>query len=126
MFFVMDEDYWSTLAQVNANDVVGPMGITFGNDNPTQVVGGHSVAGKITREKYLIPAHGLRLVDGGTPFAISDATDAKPFGVFTRVKAGKVVAMGEGMVSLYMTSWQGVTNYECARFMGDVFSWLLQ
>jgi hypothetical protein len=34
--------------------------------------------------------------------------------------------MGEGMVSLYMTSWQDVTGYECAGFMDEVVGWLLE
>lgn len=26
---------------------------------------------------------------------------------------------------LYMTSWQGVNDYQCSEFMNDVFKWLL-
>jgi hypothetical protein len=33
--------------------------------------------------------------------------------------------MGDGMVSLYMTSWKGVNDFECGEFMHDVFKWLL-
>src|SRR5882762_9889621 len=29
LLIVMEEDYWATLAQVNANDIVSPFGITF-------------------------------------------------------------------------------------------------
>jgi len=38
---------------------------------------------------------------------------------------GRVIVMGDGMVSLYMTSWKGVDDYQCAEFMHDVFRWLL-
>jgi predicted RNA-binding protein with PUA-like domain len=38
---------------------------------------------------------------------------------------GKIIAMGDGMPSLYMTSWEGVNNYQCATFMHDVIAWLL-
>ena len=126
LFIVMEEDYWATLAQVNVNDIVTPLGITFSNDNPDKSTGGHSKPGKITKNKYLIPSHGARLVEGGTPFAYSDKSDANPIGVSTEIKGGgKVIAMGEGMVSLYMTSWQGVTGYQCAGFMEDVIGWCL-
>lgn len=128
LFVVMEEDYWSTLDQVNVNDLVKPFGITFKGDSPDKSVGGHSVVGKITKKKYSIPSHGVRLVEGGTPFAYTNASpDKDAFGVYTEIKGGgKVVAMGEGMVSLYMTSWQDVNNYECAPFMGEVIGWLLK
>jgi hypothetical protein len=128
LFVVMEEDYWSTLDQVNVNDLVKPFGITFKGDSPDKSVGAHSVEGKITKKKYSIPSHGVRLVEGGTPFAYTNASgDKNPFGVYTETKGGgKVVAMGEGMVSLYMTSWEGVDNYECAPFMGDVIGWLVK
>jgi hypothetical protein len=127
LFIVMEVDYWSTLAQCNVNDIVKPLGITFGSDNPDESSGGHSVAGKITKQQYKIPSHGARLVEGGKPFAYSDASATVPIGVFTETKGGgKVVAMGEGMASLYMNSWQNVNDYQCAAFMGDVVGWLLQ
>jgi hypothetical protein len=128
LFIVMEEDYWSTLDQVNVNDIIRPFGITFKSDSPDKSVGGHSVAGKITKTKYSIPSHGLRIVEGGTGFAYSnESSDRDPFGVFAETKGGgKIVAMGEGMVSLYMTSWQNVNNYQCAPFMQEVVEWLLK
>lgn len=128
LFVVMEEDYWSTLDKVNVNDIVAPFGITFKGDSPDKSSGGHSEAGKITKKKYSIPAHGVRLVEGGKPFAYTNSSPGKdPFGVYVETKGGgKVVAMGEGMVSLYMTSWQGVDNYECSPFMGDVIAWLVK
>jgi len=127
LFIVIEEDYWATLAQVNANDIVTAFGITFKSDSPDASSGGHSVPGKVTKKKYPIPFHGARIVEGGTPFAYSNTSDANPFGVYVETKGGgKVIAMGEGMVSLYMTSWQGVTNYQCAGFMDEVVGWLLE
>jgi hypothetical protein len=65
-------------------------------------------------------------VEGGKPFAYSDASNTVPIGVYEETKGGgKIVAMGEGMASLYMNSWQGVNDYQCAAFMGDVVGWLL-
>lgn len=127
LFIVMEEDYWGTLAQVNVNDIVTPFGITFKTDNPNKASGGHSQPGVVTKTKYSIPAHGARLVEGGKPFAYNNATDEDPFGVYAETTGGgKIIAMGEGMVSLYMTSWQGVNDYQCAEFMGDVVGWLLK
>lgn len=126
LFIVMEEDYWATLAQVNVNDIVTPFGIAFAADSPDRSSGGHSKPGKVTKEKYSIPYHGARKVEGGTPFAFSNEA-AHPFGVFAEVRGGgKVIAMGEGMVSLYMTSWQGVTDYQCSAFMGESIGWLLE
>jgi len=127
LFIVVEEDYWATLEQVNVNDIVIPLGITYSSNNPDRSTGGHSKAGNVTKTKYSIPYHGARTVEGGTPFAFSNESDANPFGVFTEVKGGgKVIAMGEGMVSLYMTSWQGVTDYQCAPFMEETIGWLLE
>lgn len=127
LFIVMDEDYWATLAQVNVNDFVTPFGITYSSNSSDKSTGGHARPGKVTKNKYPIPYHGARKVEGGTPFAYSNESDANPFGVFTEVKGGgKVIAMGEGMVSLYMTSWQGVTDYQCSGFMEETIGWLLE
>jgi hypothetical protein len=127
LFIVMEEDYWGTLDQINVNDIVTPFEITFKSNNPTKVVGGHSKPGAITKVKYSIPSHGARLVEGGTPFAYTNAPDETPIGVYKEVTGGgKIIAMGEGMVSLYMTSWQDVKDYQCAPFMGEVIGWLLK
>lgn len=127
LFIVIEEDYWATLAQVNANDIVEPLGITYSSNSPDRSSGGHSEPGKVTKNKYRIPYHGARAVDGGTPFAFSDDSARNPFGVFKELKGGgKVIAMGEGMVSLYMTSWQDISDYQCAPFMQDAIGWLLK
>jgi hypothetical protein len=128
LFIVMEVDYWATLEQSNVNDIVTSFGITFKTDNPDgQSSGGYSKETKVTKKKFSIPYHGARMVEGGTPFAFSNKTEENPFGIFKEVgKGGKVVAMGDGMVSLYMTSWEGVSNYQCSEFMNDVLGWLLK
>ena len=128
VFLVFEVDYWATLDQANVNDILKPYGITFKGDNPdNEAVGGHSATGKLTKTKYKIPSHGARIVDGGTPFAFNDKTDTNPLGVYKETSGGgKIVAMGEGMVSLYMTSWQGVNDYQCSGFMEEVLGWLLK
>ncbi len=126
LFMVMDSDYWSTLEQVNANDIVKPYGIVYKTDNPDGSDGGHSNTGTVATKQFSIPYHGARIVEGGTPFCFSNATNDNPFGVYKEANKGKVVAMGDGMVSLYMTEWKDVKNYQCSEFMHDVFAWLLK
>jgi hypothetical protein len=127
LFIVVEEDYWATLAQTNVNDIIKPFGITYSSNSSDRTVGGHAEPGKVTKKKYSIPYHGARTVAGGTPFAYSNGSNPNPFGVFSEVKGGgKIIAMGEGMVSLYMTSWEGVTDYQCAGFMDETIGWLLK
>ena len=126
LFLVMDQDMWSTLDQTNVNDLIRPFGIQFAEESPDAQAGGHTNAGPITEKGLKISYHGARTVSGGTPFCFNDRSDANPFGTFKAVaKGGKVIAMGDGMVSLYMTSWEGVDDYQCQEFMQDVFRWLL-
>jgi hypothetical protein len=51
LFIAIEEDYWATLDQVNANDIVAPFGITFSSNNPDKTVGGYAAEGKITKAK---------------------------------------------------------------------------
>jgi hypothetical protein len=128
MFIVMEVDFWATLEQVNVNDIVNPFGIDFKANNPDgQSSGAKSKKGAVTSQAFSIPYHGARMVEGGTPFCFSNKTEENPFGVYKEVgRGGKIIAMGDGMVSLYMTSWEGVTDYQCSGFMQDVFAWLLK
>jgi hypothetical protein len=128
LFIVMEVDYWSTLEQANVNDIVSPFGIVYKTDNPdTKSSGGYTKAGGVTARRFTIPYHGARIVEGGKPFCFSNATDANPFGVYKEVKnGGKIIAMGDGMASLYMTSWEGVDNYQCSEFMHNALAWLLK
>lgn len=126
LFLVMDQDMWSTLEQTNVNDLIRPFGIQFGGESPDSLAGGHTKAGPITDKGLKISYHGARTVTGGTPFCFNDRSEAHPFGTFLEVKEqGKIVVMGDGMVSLYMTSWEGVQDYQCQEFMQAVFRWLL-
>lgn len=123
----MDQDMWSTLEQTNVNDLIRPFGVQYGAESPDPLAGGHTKAGLITEQRLKISYHGARTVTGGTPFCFNDRSDAYPFGTFTEVKnGGKIVVMGDGMVSLYMTSWEGVQDYQCQEFMQAVFRWLLK
>ena len=127
LFLVMDQDSWSTLEQTDVNELIRPFGVQFGGESPDSESGGHTNAGLITDKRLKISYHGARTVTGGTPFSFNDRSDAHPFGTFKEVeKGGKIVVMGDGMVSLYMTSWEGVQDYQCQEFMQAVFRWLLK
>jgi hypothetical protein len=124
LFLVMDADYWSTLAQTNVNAIISPSGITFGTDSPDTLSGGYTKPSPITNKKLKVTYHGGRIVNGGTPFCYNN--NDSPFGTFASSGKGKMVVMGDGMVSLYMTSWKDVNDYQCSEFMHDVFAWLLK
>ena len=127
LFLVMDQNMWSTLEQTGVNDLIRPFGVEFGGESPDSQAGGHTKAGVITDKSLKISYHGARTVSGGTPFSFNDRSDANPFGAFKEVtNGGKIVVMGDGMVSLYMTSWEGVQDYQCQEFMQQVFRWLLK
>lgn len=127
LFFAMDADYWSTLEQVNANDILSISDLKFGSTTADTLSGGYTRPTPITDKKFKVTYHGGRSVAGGTPFCYNNQTDAYAFGAFSKLKkGGKIVAMGDGMVSLYMTSWKDVTDYQCQEFMQEVFGWLLQ
>jgi hypothetical protein len=126
LFLVMDEDYWSTLEDANVNDIIRPFGIQFGKVSPDSAVGGYTKAGLITEKVLKITYQEGRTIQGGTPFCFNHQSEDYPFGVFTTSKnGGRIIVMGDGMTSLYMTSWKGVNDYQCTEFMHDVLAWLL-
>ncbi|WP_276372262.1 hypothetical protein [Chryseolinea sp. H1M3-3] len=126
LFLVMDEDYWTTLDLTNVNDILSISNIKFGNNNPDTLSGGYTKPSALTDKKLKVTYHGGRIVTGGTPFCYDNQSEKYPFGAFTKLKGGgKIVAMGDGMVSLYMTSWKNINDYQCREFMHEVFAWLM-
>jgi hypothetical protein len=110
------------VGQTNVNDLIRPFGIQFGSESPDSQSGGHTNAGLITDKRLKISYHGARTVTGGTPFCFNDRSDVHPFGTFMQVKnGGRIIVMGDGMVSLYMTGWEGVQDYQCQKFMQAAF-----
>ena len=127
LFLAMDANYWSTLEQTNVNDIINSFGVSFGEDSPDTLSGAYTKAGPVTPERLKIPFHGGRLVNGGTPFSFNIQGEKNPHGTFTSLPGGgKLIVMGDGMVSLYMNSWQDVTDYQCGEFMNSVFAWLVK
>ncbi len=125
LFVVMDEDYWATLEQTNVNDIINPFGLKYEGQSPDTLVGGYTKAGIISNTALKITYQGGRIVDGGTPFCFKNESDPYPFGKYVALKnGGKIIAMGDGMTSLYMTNWKGISDYQCQEFMHDAFKWL--
>jgi hypothetical protein len=127
LFLVMDANYWSTLQQTNVNDIIKSFGVSFGEDSPDTLSGAYTKAGPVTSTRLKIPFHGGRIINGGTPFSFNIQGEKYPHGTFTSLPGGgKLIVMGDGMVSLYMNSWQDVTDYQCGEFMNNVFAWLVK
>jgi len=126
MFLVMDEDYWTNLEKTNVNDIIRPFDIQFGDNSKDKKSGGHTQAGVITDEPMKVNCHGTRTLTGGTAFCFQNQSQ-EPFGVYKELDGGgKMVVMGDGMASLYMTEWEGVKGYPSHEFMEKVFRWLLE
>lgn len=127
LFLAMDVDYWSTLGQVNVNELISPFGIQFGEDSPDTDVGAITKKGKVTRQAVKIPYHGSRIVTGGSPFAFAVGDGEVSFAMHKELEGGgKIIVMGEAMASLYMNSWEGVDDYQTEKFMQNVIQWLLE
>ncbi len=126
LFLVMDEDHWSTLKDANVNDIIKSFGIQFGEQSADTILGGITKVGLITKKPLKITYYGGRVIKGGTPFCFNK-NGQYPFGVYKVLKnGGRIIVMGDGMTSLYMTSWKGENDFQCAEFMHDVLKWLLE
>lgn len=125
LFLVLDVDYWSTLEQTNVNDIIEPFDIQLGEDSSDSLSGGYATPSAVVSEKMDVIYHGGRLLEGGTPFCFNKQSD-EVFGTYQVTEGGgRVIVMGDGMASLYMTEWEGV-GYPSQRFMAEVVGWLLE
>ena len=124
LFLVLDVDSWSTLEQTNVNDIIKPFDIQFGQDSSDSLSGGYTTSSAVVSKMDVI-YHGGRLLEGGTPFCFNRQSD-EVFGTYQVTEGGgKVIVMGDGMASLYMTEWEGA-NYPTQQFMTEVVQWLLK
>ena len=126
LFLVMEEDYWTSLEDANVNDLIKPFDIQFGEQSSDTTLGGITKAGIITEKPLNISYYYGRVITGGTPFCFSKQNEKYKFGVYKKLNSGgKLIVMGDGMVSLYMTSWEDINDFQCTEFMHDTFKWLL-
>ena len=125
LFLVLDVDSWSTLEQTNVNDIIKPFDIQFGQDSSDSLSGGYTTPSAVVSKKMDVIYHGGRLLEGGTAFCFNRQSD-EAFGTYQVTEnGGKVIVMGDGMASLYMTEWEGA-NYPTQQFMTEVVQWLLK
>lgn len=125
LFLVLDVDSWSTLEQTNVNDIIKPFNIQFGQDSSDSLSGGYTTPSAVVSKKMDVIYHGGRLLEGGIAFCFNRQSN-EAFGTYQVTEnGGKVVAMGDGMASLYMTDWEE-TNYSTQQFMTEVVQWLLK
>ncbi len=126
LFLAMEDDYWVTLEDTNVNDIVKPFGMQFGGSIADKTIGGYSIVSDLTPKSYKIPYRDGRIVKGGIPFCFSNASKEYYFGTYkTLDKGGKIVLMGDGMISLSLSSWGEESNHRYNEFMTSVLRWLL-
>ena len=142
LFLVLDEERRQSLAGTGVNDVIAPFGLRLTADAKVpHNTGAVARAGDIHKADREVPYSGGRAVDGGTPFSLIMGEDGKPtslaHGAYTTAgSGGRVVVLGDAMVTLLMGSpdgkrLQGTTfqdtvywGKDSAAFMEEVFAWL--
>jgi uncharacterized damage-inducible protein DinB len=143
LLLVLDEESRQSLATTGVNDLIAPFGMKLTPDTPyLHNCGAVAKAGAFIKADREIPYSGGRAVEGGTPFAYQldkDGKPAQPFAAWNQVDGGgRVIVMGEGMVTLFLgvpegqrltgkpREPQGTTYWgkDSAVFMEEVFTWL--
>jgi hypothetical protein len=141
LLLVLDEERRQSLAKTGVNNLISPFGMRLTPDTDyLHNTGALAKAGEINKADRAVPFSGGRAVEGGTPFAFQldkDGNPAQPFGAYNRVEnGGRIVVLGEGMVSLFLGDPNGVrlsgsqtnlTPYwgkDSAVFMEEVLGWL--
>jgi hypothetical protein len=144
LLLVLDEEQRQKTAVTRVNDILAPFGLTLTGDTPyLHNTGAVTRAGDVAKGAYELPYSGGRAVDGGTPFAWqldAEGKPAQPFAAYaTAPGGGRVIAMGEGMATIFLGTPEGKrlsgpprdarnTVYwgkDSEVFMTDVFNWLL-
>ena len=126
LFLAMEEDYWTTLEETNVNDIIKPFGMQFGGLINDETIGGYSIVSELTPKSYKIPCQYGRIIKGGIPFCFSYASDKYSFGTYKKIdNGGKIVLMGDGMISLSLNSWEEVHDHQRNEFMISVLKWML-
>lgn len=145
LLLVLDEEIRQSLATTRVNEIIGHFGLKLTADLPyLHNCGGLARAGVINAADREIPYSGGRAAEGGTPFAFVLDKDGKPaeaFATQTMLPSGaRIAVIGEGMVSLFLGTPQGVrltgvprdpanTVYwgkDSGVFMEELLTWLIK
>jgi len=142
LFLAFDEERRVSLDGTGVNDLIAPFGLALTADTPApHNTGALAKKGAIHRADRELPYSGGRAVTGGTPFSFVLDKGGDPsslaHGAFTTVPSGgRIVVLGDAMVTLFMGSADGKrlvgtgpgdTPYwgkDSAVFMEEVLAWL--
>ncbi len=140
-----DEERRAPLATTRVNDLIAPFSMTLTDD--TEVLhntGAIARTGVINAADRELPFSAGRVVGGGTPFGWQLDKAGQPGKVFaayaTVGKTGKVVVLGDAMVTLFLGTPEGVrltgvpgdptrTTYwgkDSGVFMEELIAWLIK
>jgi hypothetical protein len=145
LLLAFDEERRAPLATTRVNDLIAPFGLTLTNDTEylhnNGAIAKRGVINAVDRE---LPFSGGRAVEGGTPFAWQLDRAGQPAQVFaafaTVGKGGKVIVLGDAMVTLFLGTPEGVrltgvprdptrTTYwgkDSGVFMEELLAWLIK
>jgi hypothetical protein len=145
LLLAFDEERRAPLAATRVNDVIAPFGMTLTADaGDLHNNGAIAKKGAINAADRELPFSGGRAVEGGTPFGWQLDKDGKPAQVYaaytTVAKTGRVVVLGDAMVTLFLGTPEGVrlsgvprdpsrTTYwgkDSALFMEELLTWLIR
>ena len=113
LFLVLDEERRQSLSGTGVNDLIAPFGLRLTPDHKApHNTGALARAGEIHKADREVPYSGGRAVEGGTPFSFVMGADGRPsdvaHGAFTKLDSGgRIVVLGDAMVTLFMGSQQG-------------------
>lgn len=145
LLLAFDEERRASLATTRVNDLIAPFGLKLTDD--TEYLhnnGAIAKRGVINAADRELPFSGGRAVEGGTPFAWQLDKAGQPgqvFAAFATVgQAGKVIVLGDAMVTLFLGTAEGVrltgvprdptrTTYwgkDSGVFMEELLAWLIK
>ena len=145
LLLAFDEERRAPLATTRVNDLIAPFAIKLTDD--TEYLhnnGAIAKKGVVNAADRELPFSGGRAVEGGTPFAWQLDKGGQPgqvFAAYTTVgKTGKVVVLGDAMVTLFLGTPEGVrltgvprdptrTTYwgkDSGVFMEELLTWLIK
>lgn len=143
LLLAFDEERRAPLATTQVNDVIAPFGMRLTDDTEYLHNTGAIVRkGAINAADREVPFSGGRAVEGGTPFGWQLNRDGTPGPVFaastTVGQAGKIVVLGDAMVTLFLGTQDGVRltgvprdptrtvfwGKDSAIFMEELLTWL--
>jgi hypothetical protein len=122
VLFTIDDDVHSDLSTSEANDILSPFGLAFGNltglDTGAFTYSGTAVTPTQRNITYIFG----RVVSGGTPFIEINASGGQISGAYAEIGAtGRIVVVSEN--TPFIDAF--INQQDNAAFTDDVLQWLL-